>query len=200
MICPICGSDRERFTFLNGRVVCTQCGNYAETLEKARTGGIRHDQDKLNWSLVPMEHLEGMVRVLMFGAKKYDAHNWRKGLTYSRITNSLQRHLNAFNAGETLDPESNLPHTAHILCNALFLAGMEAEHPQLDDRYTTIRRHADTPTNGAPAAAPRTDGADGVLDAVSAAVAAAAAAEAQTRGASKDHDHDGPLERADVPA
>ncbi len=82
-----------------------------------------------------MEHLEGMVRVLMFGANKYAAHNWRKGLKYSRITNSMQRHLNAFQAGEEVDPESGIPHVHHIMCNALFLAGAVKEHPELDDRY-----------------------------------------------------------------
>lgn len=96
---------------------------------------VRYDQNKLDWSLVPMQHLEGMVRVLMFGTKKYAPHNWRKGFLPSRITNSLQRHLNAFNTGEDIDPESGLPHTAHILCNALFLAGNQAEHPEMDDRY-----------------------------------------------------------------
>jgi len=98
-------------------------------------GGTRNDQDKLDWSLVPMEHIEGMVRVLEFGKIKYAAHNWRKGLKYSRITNSLQRHLNAFQQGEENDPESGLPHVDHILCNALFLVGMTKEHPELDDRY-----------------------------------------------------------------
>lgn len=63
------------------------------------------------------------------------AHNWRKGHDYSRITNSLQRHLNAFQAGEEVDPESGLPHVDHILCNALFLSGAVREHPELDDRY-----------------------------------------------------------------
>lgn len=98
-------------------------------------GGIRHDSDKLAWHLVPMHLLEGMVRVLMFGAKKYTAHNWRKGHHYSRITNSLQRHLNAFQAGEEIDPESGLPHVDHILCNALFLSGAIREHKELDDRF-----------------------------------------------------------------
>jgi hypothetical protein len=97
--------------------------------------GIRYDSDKLDWSLVPMEHLEGMVRVLEFGAKKYAAHNWRKGLKYSRVTNSLQRHINAFQRGEDIDQESGIEHVHHILCNALFLAGMVKEHPQMDDRY-----------------------------------------------------------------
>ena len=95
----------------------------------------RHDSDKLQWHLVPMQFLEGMVRVLMFGAHKYSPHNWRKGFPTSRITNSMQRHLNAYMAGEDIDPESGLSHLDHILCNALFLKGNSVEHPDMDDRY-----------------------------------------------------------------
>lgn len=104
-------------------------------MEMSEGKATRFDQGKLEWDLVPMEHLENMVRVLMFGKAKYSAHNWRRGFPHSRITNSLQRHLNAFQAGEDIDPESGLPHTAHILCNALFLAGNTKDHPELDDRY-----------------------------------------------------------------
>lgn len=108
-----------------------------DTIRRLEAAGVRYDQDKLAWHLVPMQFLEGMVRVLMFGAKKYAPHNWRKGLHYSRVTNSLQRHLNAFNAGEDIDPETDLPHVDHILCNALFLKGMTVEHPEMDDRHRT---------------------------------------------------------------
>lgn len=107
----------------------------SESGQQAPNAGIRHDQDKLAWNLVPMEHLEGMVRVLMFGAKKYAPHNWRKGLHYSRVTNSLQRHLNEFNAGNDIDEETGLRHVDHILCNALFLSGITKEHPEMDDRF-----------------------------------------------------------------
>lgn len=106
----------------------------AAPLDKA---GVRHDQDKLRWDLVPMHLLEGMVKVLMMGMKKYSAHNWRLGLHTTRISNSLQRHLNAYLAGEELDPESGLSHVDHILCNALFLKGQAVEHPEMDDRYKT---------------------------------------------------------------
>lgn len=98
--------------------------------------GLRYDTGKPKWHLVPMHLLEGMVKVLEFGAQKYDDHNWRKGMAYSKITNSLQRHLNAWNSGENIDPESGLHHVDHILCNAMFLSGaireFEGKH---DDRY-----------------------------------------------------------------
>lgn len=37
--------------------------------------GSRFNKGKLKWSLVSMKALEPMVKVLMFGAEKYDAHN-----------------------------------------------------------------------------------------------------------------------------
>lgn len=100
-----------------------------------KEGAIRHDDGKLQWHLLPMEALEGAVRVLEAGAKKYSDHNWRKGHKFSQITNSLQRHLNAFQAGEELDPESGLRHVDHLLANAIFLALITREHPEKDDRY-----------------------------------------------------------------
>lgn len=76
-----------------------------------------------------------MVRVLMFGAKKYDDHNWKKGLKYSEVCESLQRHMNAFVEGEDNDPESKLSHVGHILCNAMFLSYMALFRKDMDDRY-----------------------------------------------------------------
>ena len=136
--CSSCGKENKAHEgcFLGSYSRCVHCNApLIISRPNATSSAIRYDQDKLDWSLVPMQHLEGMVRVLMFGTKKYAPHNWRKGFPPSRITNSLQRHLNAFNAGEDIDPESGLPHTAHILCNALFLASNQAEHPEMDDRY-----------------------------------------------------------------
>lgn len=85
---------------------------------------VKFDVSKTDWSLVPFEALEGMVRVLEFGAKKYSRDNWRTGtgFKYTRVINSLMRHLFSYMRGEDLDKESGLPHIAHIQCNALFLA------------------------------------------------------------------------------
>jgi hypothetical protein len=97
--------------------------------------GDRKNDGKLKWSLVSMTALEPMVKVLMFGAEKYSSHNWKKGLKYSEISESLQRHLNAFMEGENNDPESKLSHVGHILCNAMFLSYMSIFRKDLDDRY-----------------------------------------------------------------
>lgn len=65
-----------------------------------------------------------MVSALEFGAAKYSPDNWKKGLPTEEILGSLIRHLAALQSGEELDPESNVHHTGHILCNAMFLAYM----------------------------------------------------------------------------
>ena len=82
--------------------------------------GIKFDQDKLNWSLMPWAQLEETVKVLMFGADKYSADNWKK-VDRERYENALMRHAIAYVSGEKNDPDSGMNHLSHIMCNALFL-------------------------------------------------------------------------------
>jgi len=97
--------------------------------------GERYNQGKPKWSLLDYNTIEGLVKVLDFGMRKYAAHNWKKGLPYSEIVDSLQRHLNSFMNGEELDPESGLPHVDHMQCNTMFLSFMAKNRPDMDDRY-----------------------------------------------------------------
>lgn len=97
--------------------------------------GDRFNTGKLKWSLVSWKALEPMVEVLMFGANKYSSWNWSKGLKYTEICESLQRHVNAFIQGENDDKESKLSHVGHILCNAMFLSYMYLFKKDMDDRY-----------------------------------------------------------------
>ena len=97
--------------------------------------GDRFNKGKLKWSLVSWKALEPMIEVLMFGAQKYSSWNWTRGLKYTEICESLQRHLNAFIQGEDNDQESKLSHVGHILCNAMFLSYMYLFKKDFDDRY-----------------------------------------------------------------
>src|SRR5690349_5400383 len=79
------------------------------------TGGLKYDEAKMRWDLLPMSALEEVAKVYTFGASKYGAWNWRKGLSFSRCFAALMRHLYAWWwKGETIDPESNCHHLASV--------------------------------------------------------------------------------------
>lgn len=88
--------------------------------------GIKYDNDKPEYGLLPPFALEETVKVLTFGAKKYDRDNWRKlDDLHNRYFNAAQRHLWAIKRGETHDPETGMHHAAHAMCCLLFLLESE---------------------------------------------------------------------------
>jgi hypothetical protein len=85
---------------------------------------LKFDSGKLDWSLLPWDTLEEIIKVLQFGAGKYSPWNWAEGdgFKYNRLFNSSMRHFIAwFWRREDKDPETGLSHIAHLGCNVLFL-------------------------------------------------------------------------------
>jgi hypothetical protein len=107
--------------------------------QKKSTTAIRYDSGKADWSLMPWEAVEEINKVLEFGAKKYAKHNWQQGegFSYTRVLNSLLRHVFSYMRGEDLDPESGLSHMAHAGCNVLFILYYIKNKSRYknDDRY-----------------------------------------------------------------
>lgn len=101
-----------------------------------RTHGLRDNSTKAPITMVleATRAIEGIARVLAFGAKKYGRRNWMKGLKYTEIMDSSDRHQLAMLRGEDTDEESGLPHADHFACNALFLSEMMHTRPDMDDR------------------------------------------------------------------
>lgn len=97
--------------------------------------GIKHDSDKSDWSILPFNALEGVVKVFMFGAKKYERHNYRGGFKQSRLLSAILRHITSHIRGETLDPETGEMHLAHAVCGLLMLISNIKDGVDDDDRY-----------------------------------------------------------------
>jgi hypothetical protein len=98
--------------------------------------GRKDDQDKPMMDLLDADAMEGLAKVLTFGAKKYARNNWRGGISYSRVTAALLRHMFAILKGEYTDQESGLPHIDHVGCCWMFLSYYMKHRPDLDDLKT----------------------------------------------------------------
>jgi hypothetical protein len=97
--------------------------------------GHKLDADKPTFELLDSYALEQIALVLKFGAKKYDAHNWRKGLLMSRLLGACLRHVFAYLAGNDNDEETGLSHLAHAGCCVMFALWTAKYKPELDDRF-----------------------------------------------------------------
>lgn len=98
------------------------------------TDARKDDSEKPRLDLIPPEALTAMGIVLSHGAAKYGDRNWERGLDRGRIVAALLRHLTAWMQGEDTDPDSGLPHSAHVLTNAAFLVAHEARGIGTDSR------------------------------------------------------------------
>jgi hypothetical protein len=99
-----------------------------------QTDGIKFDQDKPRMELLDAHAIEQLALVLTYGATKYTDHNWRRGLSKTRLIAAALRHLFAYLRGEDRDAETNLSHAAHAMACTMFLLGLE-HRTDLDDRY-----------------------------------------------------------------
>lgn len=88
---------------------------------------LKKDQGKPRWDLLPMGCVEGTVKVLTFGAKKYEDNGWKRLMETEegeqRVRASLLRHYLALDEEgiDAIDAESGLPHVDHLACNVMFL-------------------------------------------------------------------------------
>ena len=102
------------------------------------TGGEKGTKDE-RMDLLPPAALAGLSRVYGFGAKKYDDHNYRKGYEWSKSYAAMQRHATQWWGGEDFDPESGESHLLHVAWHAFALYLFTEDHPQFDDRFSTLR-------------------------------------------------------------
>ncbi len=77
---------------------------------------------------------EAIAHVFTYGRAKYAAHNWMKGMAWSIPLACALRHADAlWYQREENDPESNLPHIGHIMCNLIMLMHYNFAFPEGND-------------------------------------------------------------------
>jgi hypothetical protein len=123
---------RGNFTLGPGKVVRALAG-FAETRSPDDLwAAYGHTEDLLDDgpSILELE-----ARVFGYGAKKYAAWNWTKGMPWSVPVACIIRHLMAIERGEGNDPESGLPHEGHVACNLRMLMHYVDHYPEGDDLF-----------------------------------------------------------------
>ena len=122
-VCPYCGYECDNPNKIPGNK-CPKCG----FREDRTTQEPKADQGKPHPSWVPVALIEGVMAVREYGNQKYhDPDNWKQ-VEPERYHQAMLRHiLAAWNDPYKIDPESGLPHIAHVATNIAFLLEMKEE-------------------------------------------------------------------------
>ena len=88
----------------------------------------KHDEGKLDLTLVPRQIIWDIAAVREYGNKKYgDPDNW-KTVEITRYRAAAFRHLLAYlEDPHGVDDESGLLHLSHLACNIAFLCELERD-------------------------------------------------------------------------
>jgi len=97
--------------------------------------GLKFDTEKVDLSLLPSTAIIEVGKVLTYGKHKYGAHNWRKGILFSRNIAAALRHIFKWISGTSYDEESGCHHLAHACVDLLFILEYAELSKHLDDRY-----------------------------------------------------------------
>ena len=96
----------------------------------------KYDKGKPRMELFPARAYRAICDVFTFGADEkqpepYGAGNWHQGegFDWGRLLGALKRHINDFELGQDIDPESGRPTLAHAgCCLAMLLENQLACH------------------------------------------------------------------------
>lgn len=92
--------------------------------------GLKYDNNKPRWDLIPVNEMEEIVNVLTNGAIKYKDENWKLVRPFfNRYFAATMRHLKARKEGKIYD-EDGQSHLAHAATNILFL--MYGDNKKID--------------------------------------------------------------------
>lgn len=104
-----------------------ESNNFLKNENEEKTLGMKFDDGKPMWRLLPFRELREVVDILTFGVKKYAVDNWKKVIPPERYIDAAFRHFTSWVEGEKIDPETGKSHLAHAVCNLLFLMWFDNE-------------------------------------------------------------------------
>lgn len=74
-----------------------------------------------------------VINVWELGEQKYATYNWMKGMPWTELLNSAQRHVMHMENGYQIDDDSNEHHAAHFICNAMMMVHYTKFYPEGND-------------------------------------------------------------------
>lgn len=127
------------------------------------SGGLRFNEGKERYDLLPVSALKQIAAVFRIGAKKYTLYekdgkkingfeyaaledktgwkflssgenNWRLGMNWSSVMASVKRHIASWEFGEDFDPEIGTNHLGNAAFGLMALLDFYESYPQGDDR------------------------------------------------------------------
>ena len=85
---------------------------------------VKNDEGKIRLELLEPEFIEGIGKIITYGANKYEDNNWKKADSEAdqlRIKGAALRHMYSYIKGEEFDLETGESHLYHVACNLMFL-------------------------------------------------------------------------------
>jgi hypothetical protein len=90
-------------------------------------GGKKNDAGKLRYDLIPPGPLAELAKVYTLGAAKYGDENWKLGIEKHRLVAAMMRHVEAYRAGITVDPDDGQHPLASVAWYCFALMWFEAQ-------------------------------------------------------------------------
>lgn len=97
--------------------------------------GLKYDSEKPALAYIPKTALYEEGKAFVYGARKYEAWNYRNGIAVTRTLSAALRHVYQFLDGEDVDDESGATHLGSARANLAMAIDTLTNHPGLDDRF-----------------------------------------------------------------
>jgi hypothetical protein len=99
----------------------------------------KDDEGKIRWSLLPLDVIQEVIKVLMHGEKKYSAFGWKDLPNWrERYYDAAMRHITKWAQGTEIDKDSGYPHLACAICNLIFLRYLESREKEAPLPHSSV--------------------------------------------------------------